>query len=153
MHRSRHRSPILTFPFRTWQFTFPAAGSVSYCWLTAESSPGTALSTELLLVAASIHWLIIGRYKVLPSLASIRSTLKGLPSSKAPIRPPEASVATTSQFISSFAQSYFLHSPCAHKSHSLRIFPGKPTYNRTSMKYSGPLNNIMYMYFLFLMIF
>lgn len=104
-------------------------------------------------MAASIHWLIIGGYKVLPSLASIRSTLKGLPSSKAPIRPPEASVATTSQFISSFAQSYFLHSPCAHKSHSLRIFPGKPTYNRTSMKYSGPLNNIMYMYFLFLMIF
>lgn len=142
MHWSGHNSALLTFPFRSWQFTFPAAGSVGYCWLAAESSPGTVSATELLLVAASLQWLIKGGHKLLPSLASIRSTLKGLPSCKAPIRTPEASVATTSQFISSFVQSHFLHSPCAHKSHSLRMFPRKQTCNRTLMKYSGCLNNM-----------
>ena len=59
--------------------------------------------------------------KSCPSLASIRSTLKAHPSSKAPLRSPETSVATTLLFSSFFAQSYFLFFPCAHKSHSLSI--------------------------------
>lgn len=38
----------------------PAAGSVGYGWLTAESSPGPALSHRAAPGAASIQWLIKG---------------------------------------------------------------------------------------------
>lgn len=77
---------LLTSPFRTSNSLSQLLG----VWATEGSqlSPPQALpsATELLLGAASVQWLLKGGYKVLTSLASIGTTLKGHPSSKAPIR-------------------------------------------------------------------